>query len=148
MGLVFIGSFIEQHKTLFMKRLLALVSIIILTACKRDSTNDPVACYQYWAGEKPGSEVRVIHGQYGPTSRWTKDYEIYLQLNGSEEYISAIVRKNNLIQTTGYIIPDDAPSWFKPGKKYRIWKPSGLDQASFYLYDPAGNNIFIYQVSL
>ena|SRR5215211_5787388 len=131
-----------------MKCLLAFASIIILIGCKRDSTNDPAICYQYWAGEKPGSEVRVIHGQYGPTSRWTKDYEIYLQLNGTAKYISAMIRNNHLIQTTGYKIPDDAPSWFKPGKTYRIWKPSGLDQGSFYLQDPASNDVFIYQVSL
>jgi hypothetical protein len=131
-----------------MKCLLVFVSAIILVGCKPDSTTDPVTCYTYWAGENPISEVQVIHGQYGPTSRWTKDYEIYLHLSASEKYSSDIVRTKHLVKATEYELPDDAPSWFKPGKTYSIWKPSGFDRASFYLYDSVSNDIFIYQVSL
>jgi hypothetical protein len=131
-----------------MKYLLLLFTIMIVVGCKRQSTNDAATCYEYWAGEKPTTEVQVIHGLYGPTSHWTKDYTIYLQLNASSRWCSEMMRKNYLIPATEYTIPDDAPSWFRPGKKCRIWKPSGLDQSSFYLNDVESGNIFIYEVAL
>jgi hypothetical protein len=131
-----------------MKSLLIFFTTMILIGCKRERTNDPATCYQYWAGEKPNAEVQVLHGQYGPTSRWTKDYEIYLQLKGTTEWCYAIIRKNHLLPGTEYRIPDDAPSWFRPDKKYRIWKPSGFDQSSFYLDDSESGNVYVYQVSL
>ncbi len=131
-----------------MKLLFTIFILTVFISCARKSTDDPIAAYQYWAGEKPSNEVQVINGKHCNSARMTKEYVTYLELKSTPVWCSEMIRQNNLIPGTTYIIPEDAPSWFKPKKNYKVWKPSGFDQASFYLEDAATGHIFIYEVHL
>lgn len=43
---------------------------IVLTGCVEKNTNDPIEAFKYWAGEKPGNDVKVIKAQYWESSHW------------------------------------------------------------------------------
>lgn len=121
---------------------------ILLSSCLEKNTTDPVKAYKYWAGEKPGKDVQVIKAQYWESSHWTKEYEMYMELKTSPLWRSEFIRQNSLKRDTVYTLPDDTPSWFKPGPSDRIWQPSGFSQGSVYFEDSLSGRLLIYEIQL
>ena len=73
---------------------------------------------------------------------------MYLELKASPLWRAEFIRQNNLKLDTVNIIPDDAPSWFKPKGYCKIWRPSGFDQGSVYLEDTVAGHLFVYEIQL
>jgi hypothetical protein len=132
-----------------MKRVAIILFLIALlfTACSEKRTNDPVRAYTYWAGEKP-NDIKVINGQYWESAHWSKEYILYMELKATRLWRKEFIKQNNLVVTTDYEIPDDAPSWFKLNSGFKMWKPSGFDQGSLYLEDSVTEHFFIYEIQL
>lgn len=123
--------------------------VFLLIACIEKNTEDPKETYMLWSGEKPSKEVEIIHGKYWQSSHWSKEYIIYLELKGSPLWRNEFIKQNSLIQgKTDESLPSNAPSWFKPTAKFKIWKPSKFSQGAVYYENSQSGQMFIYEIQL
>lgn len=127
---------------------ITLIILVFLVGCVEKNTTDPTMAYRYWMGEEPPTDVQVIKARYWESPHWSKEYEIYIELNASPLWCSEFLRQNNFRRDSIYSIPDDAPSWFQLSPLDRIWQPSGSNQGSVCFEDSVSGRLLIYDVQL
>ena len=118
-----------------------------LCGCFEKNTSDPTETYTFWAGETPPKEVKIIHGKYWQSAHWSKEYEMYLELEASLIWRIQFVNQNQLVQTNAVEeIPSNAPGWFKPNSKSRIWTKASSPQPAYYYEDTINGKFYMYEV--
>ena len=121
----------------------------LFTACMEKKTEDPIKTYKFCTGEKPPKEIEVVRGKYWESSRWSKEYIMYLELKAPADWRNEFIRQNNFVNSKGNSnIPADAPFWFKPAVNFKAWIPSGFTQGSTYYEDTLSRKMFIYEIQL
>jgi hypothetical protein len=116
---------------------------LILTGCFEKTTINPEEAYKYWAGQSPDKNSKVINGSYWQSSHWSREYVVYLEIQTTGSWRREFFKQNKLVECTDARYPDDAPFWFRPSMKYRVWKSVEFDQGSRYFEDSASNHIFM-----
>ena len=132
-------------------KFLILLIILSLTfqSCLEKNTEDPIKTYLLWSGEEPSDQVSILHGKYWESAHWSKEYIMYIELNASPLWRKEFIKQNDLIKTSErQSIPSDAPVWFKPGKNFNLFIPSGFNQGSQYYEDTVSGKVFIYEIQL
>ena len=126
-----------------------VLAAISISGCVEKNTEDAIKTYTYWAGEPPSKEVQPIHGKYWQSSHWSKEYIMYLELQGSSKWINEFIKQNNLIEPKEVENPPpDRPLWFKLNKNFLMFKQSGYDNGSAYYEDSTNRKMFIYEIQL
>lgn len=112
-------------------------------------TSDPNKAYEYWAGGPPDKNIKLTHGWYWQSAHWSREYIMYLEINAPAEWRAAYIKQNNLMETqTNPGFPQDAPAWFKPGKKFRTLVRAGSGGESVYYEDTLKGMMLIYETQL
>jgi hypothetical protein len=132
-----------------MKLVITILFLTLLSGCAEQTTENAIQAYTLWAKEPPPKEVQLIHGRYWQSSHWTNEYVMYLELKASKSWRNEYIIQNNLFEANDLVeIPDDAPVWFRPDKKYRTFKPKVYQQGSASYIDTVSGKVFIYEVQL
>ena len=133
------------------KTLFFLFSIVIAmsSSCNGQTSKiykGALETYKYWAGERPGKNMKVLNGQYWCSSHFTKEYILYMEIIVPVKSAKNFPADNKLTQADKKVmLPDDAPSWFKPPKQFKLWLGN---QGSMYFIDISTGHIFMYEVQL
>jgi len=130
--------------------ILALLTTFLLTSCSELKTTNPKETYKYWAGTNPSADIELINGQYWRSAHWTLEYIMYLEFKPTEIWWNEFLKQNNIVEDkVKWIIPTDAPNWFKPSDssvRYRIERD--FDQGSRYFRDKLTGICYIYEIQL
>ncbi|KIA94457.1 hypothetical protein OA93_20205 [Flavobacterium sp. KMS] len=87
----------------------------LFTSCTEKNSDDPNEVYELWSFREPEKDIKITNGQYWQSAHFTREYEMYLELYASPEWLDEFIKINNLkVHTSQIYLPDDAPSWFKP----------------------------------
>ncbi len=137
-------------KNMKTKTLISLLIILSLSSCSEINTNNPVETYQYWSGTNVPSELELLNGQYWQSSHWTREYIMYLKFNPNDEWWNGFIQQNQISEDKGdWIMPSDAPTWFKPpDNSIRYGRHSDFDQSSRYIKDTITGVCYIYEIQL
>ena len=104
--------------------------------------------YKLWSGEKPGNDVKVIHGKYWQSAHFTGEYTAYLELDASSKWKNEFIKQNHLLNTVfNQDTPAGAPNWFTPQKNSRMWRQQ-VDAGYMYMEDSKTGHFFIYEEQL
>lgn len=104
--------------------------------------------YIMWSGEKPDKAVQVIHGKYWQSAHFTKEYIVCLELEVTPAWKKEFIKQNRLFNKQDYQnVPNDAPNWFNPPKKSKIWMKQD-DIGCVYYDDNTTGHFFIYEEQL
>lgn len=124
------------------------------TALEKTETNktiitDPIECYKRWTGQSPPSDVKIINGSYWQSSHFTKEYILFLEIEASQLWRSEFIKQNKMVEdTVKWFKIDEAPKWFSPNEKFKIWKLSDELQHSKYFEDSVSGKMFLYEIQL
>ena len=127
-----------------------MLTTFLLTSCSEVKTTNPKETYKYWAGTNPPADIELFNGQYWRSAHWTLEYIMWLEFKPTEIWWSEFVKQNNIVEDKGkWIIPTDAPNWFKPSDssvRYRIERD--FDQGSRCFRDKLTGICYIYEIQL
>ncbi len=74
---------------------------------------------------------------------------MYLELKAPQSWLSEFIKQNNLVETTvDPALPSDAPTWFSPGKGFKVLMRKNSGEGSAYFEDAANGKMFIYEIQL
>jgi hypothetical protein len=127
-----------------------LISFFLLTSCGEIRTTDAKETYEYWAGNEPNENIKILNGRYWQSSHWTKEYEVYLEIKTNSKWIREFIKQNKMkVKTSKEInLPDDAPDWFKPKIGLKVYEPRDFSQGSIYFADEKKGYIMFYEIQL
>ncbi|HEU4496785.1 MAG TPA: hypothetical protein VFR70_07010 [Flavobacterium sp.] len=128
----------------------SLLSIFLLASCFEKRTSAGEEAYEYWTGTEPENDIKILNGRYWQSSHWTKEYELYLEMQTSPKLVQEFIRQNKLkVKTSTELnLPDNAPNWFKPRIGLKVYEPSGFSQGSIYFVDEKTGYIMFYEIQL
>ena len=137
----------KHHLKLFLIFIFLGASFI---SCSEKNSENPEEVYSLWSGSKPRNEIKLINGKYWQSSHFTKEYEMYLELVASKNWISEFIKQNDLkvLTSTSIDLPSNAPSWFKVKPGFKSFIPSGFSQGSIYFLDDKTGYMLIYEIQL
>ena len=121
-----------------------------LISCFEKNSENPDEVYLLWSGTKPTDEIKLINGKYWQSSHFIREYEMYLELIASKNWLSEFIKQNDLklLTSTSFDLPPDAPSWFKVKPGFKVFTPSGFSQGSIYFIDEKTGYMLIYEIQL
>ena len=127
-----------------------LLSIFLLTSCFEKRTSDAEEAFEYWSNLSSKNGIKILKGQYWQSAHWTKEYEVYLEIQTSPQWVAAFVKLNDLKITTSEVtrLPDDSPDWFKPRTGLKVYEPSDFSQGSIYFVDEKTGYMLFYEIQL
>jgi hypothetical protein len=127
---------------------LLLPVLLILTGCWEKTSNNAEKSFALWAGQKPGKDVKAIHGKYRQSAHFTREYTVYLELAPTVQWKLAFIKENHLhITSNNPALPQDAPSWFINKKGLNVWRAKP-DNGDLYEEDSQTGHFFIYEEQL
>lgn len=129
---------------------ICFILFFVMTSCIEKETDDAVEAYEYWAGTDPGDEIKILHGKYWQSPHWTKEYELYLEMQTNPKWVKEFISQNKMkVKTSTELdLPYDAPSWFRPKIGLKAYEPSGFNQGSIYFVDETTGYILLYEIQL
>ena len=124
-----------------------LLASFLMMGCTETHTTDANECYSLWSGKKPETGLILLHGDYKQIGGFIKEYTLFMELKADSSWRSNFISINELIpdQDT-WSPPADAPIWFKPDNRYKVWKDAKPFAESRYLEDTGTGKMFIYEV--
>lgn len=134
---------------IYTRILVLIAAVFLLIGCWERNSDDPNETYRMWSDEDPPENVEVIHGKYWQSAHFTKEYTMYMELNAPPTWRKEFIKQNRLVpDSVTALVPDKAPYWFKPAKKYKAWVPKGFNEGSVYFEDTVNGNMFLYEIQL
>ncbi len=132
-----------------LKRLQYILTIFFATliiSCSK-KTNDANETFKYWSGCKATNDVKLLKGQYYESPHFTKEYIMYLKFIPTKKWWFEYLKYNSILpDKNDWIVPNDAPNWFKPPEtSLRYWRKD-FDQGSRYFCDTATGICYIYEI--
>ncbi len=129
--------------------LLIVFISFLFTSCMEKKSNDPNEVYKLWSGNEPTNDIKVINGKYWSSTHFTYEYETYLELKTSTEWLNKFIKENKLkVATSSIDLPYDAPNWFDPKLGLKAFVPSGFSQGSIYFVNMKTGYILFYEIQL
>ncbi|MCD0468734.1 hypothetical protein [Flavobacterium sp. JAS] len=130
--------------------LMVIMLLFLLTSCSEINTTNTKEIYKYWAGKNPPSDIKLLQGHYWESGHWSGEYIMYLKFKSTDKWWNTFIKKNHLlIDKTNWIMPTDAPSWFKPSANLdRYNNDDDFDQGSRYFRDPLTQVCYVYEIQL
>lgn len=133
----------------FKTPLLGVVISFYFGSCTEKKTTDPIESYKLWAGDVPPGNVNVVHGNYWQSANWSKEYILYMELKAPLAWLSEFIKQNNLVETNvDPVLPSDVPTWFSPGKSFKVLMQKNSGGGSAYFEDTVNGKMFIYEIQL
>jgi len=127
-----------------------LISVFLFASCTEKRTSVGEKAYMYWAEKKPGNDIKILNGKYWQSPHWTKEYELYLEMQTNPKWVKEFLKQNKMkVKTSAELnLPDDAPTWFEPRIGLKAYEPSGFNQGSIYFVDEKTGYIMFYEIQL
>ncbi len=117
-------------------------------SCREIKTDDANKAFSIWAREVP-DEVRLLHGHGWQSPHWTKEYIVYLHFKTTPVWWEAFVKENYLTEDTSkWIMPDDAPAWFRPSIHCIQYGYSDKEDNNRYFLDTITGESYVYEMKL
>ncbi len=128
-----------------MKLFLMLLLLLVIGCRIPVNCDDAEKSYEYWAGDSPPKEIKVLHGQYWRSPHFTLEYSLYLHLRSSEIWWDALIAENSFVPDSSlWAIPADAPKWFNPSSHCKQWGDvDGFSESRLY-QDTLSGDCYIY----
>ena len=130
--------------------LFLLIPAFFLSSCLGKKTSDGEEAFAYWAGTEPSEQVKILNGQYWQSPHWTKEYELFLEMQTDSEWVSEFIKQNELELKTSsnFDLPDNAPIWFRPQLGLKAYEPTNFNQGSIYFINEKSGCIIFYEIQL
>jgi hypothetical protein len=120
------------------------------TSCFEHKTTDPKKAYTLWLDQEPDSGVTPLKAHYWQSAHWTKEYILYMEMTVSKKWWEEVKKGNGFIRADWkkWSWPTDTPTWFKPPKRYEMWRFPDEYQWSRYFKDSLSDTLYIYEIQL
>lgn len=127
-----------------------LLILLLFTSCFEGRTSNGEDAYKYWAGIEPGNDIQILNGKYWQSPHWTKEYELYLEMQTNPKWVKEFLKINKLkVDTSTELnLPEDSPSWFTPRVGLKAFEPRDFNQGSMYFVDEKTGYILFYEIQL
>jgi len=136
-------------KSIVVSRLTAAsLLILFLSSCVEKISDHTDEVYTLWSGEKPTSEVKIIHGKYWESAHWSKEYIIFLEMKACKDWVDAFVKENHLVPDTSGIGIAKHPDWFTPSKGFLVFRKENDFSGLRYYFNLKEDHVFIYEARL
>ncbi|MCL1937514.1 MAG: hypothetical protein FWF52_03845 [Candidatus Azobacteroides sp.] len=127
-----------------------LLGAFLWISCREINTTNPQKAFKYWTGAIPPADFEFFEGQYWQSAHITKEYILYLKFKPTKIWWNKFLELNNILEDKNeWIIPTDAPDWFRPSDnvvRYRI--NNDFDQGSRYFIDTLTGICSVYEIQL
>ena len=132
-------------------RLIMAALTVIMMSCTKTTSEVPVECFRLWSGKQPDAETKIDHARYWQSGTLVKEYRLFMELQPSAAWQKKFMRENKLVlidDDDEWTVPENAPSWFKPSKSYKVLKLPLPYGESRYFIDSATNHMFIFEIEM
>ena len=124
--------------------------LILFTGCMKIETRNAAKAYEYWAGEKPPKNIRLINGEYYRSPHFTLEYELFLKFKSDKKWFSDFVQYNGLVIDTkkgDWARWNKLPDWFTPDSNSLIYAkdPTNEFETSRYFINRKTGTCYIYE---
>jgi hypothetical protein len=126
-----------------------IIFLFFFTSSCSVKCDDPKESFEYWTGESPPKDMKVIQARYWQSAHWTREYITYLILKPTNIWWSEFIKQNSLVPiTTDWNPPTDTPKWFNPPKHCLKWATGDDFQGSRYFQDSLTGVCYVYEIQL
>lgn len=119
-------------------------------SCFPLETKNAEKAYNYWAGNKPPSTIRLLEGEYYQSPHFSLEYEVFLKFEFDEQWFYDFVEDNDLELDTvhnNWSQFTKLPEWFTVDNNFLIYAKDPYDvlESSRYFINPKNGICYIYE---
>ncbi len=126
------------------------ILVVLFLSCSGIHTSDPEEAFSQWSRSEVPHDVKVLKGTYWQSAHFTREYEVYLQLQTTADWWERFVADNDLILSAeAWEKPKACPAWFEPDENCVVYgSKGGSADDSRYFRDTVNNVCYLYEISL
>lgn len=133
-----------------MKKTVIFIFISFLISCSPIETKNAEKAYEYWSGNKPSKEIKLIKGEYYQSPHFSLEYELFLKFKTDKKWFNDFIEHNKLELDTfknDWFNYTKLPNWFKADENYLIYTKDKTDtsERSRYFINRKNGICYIYE---